>query len=213
VLFLDEPTVGLDPQTRSSIWEYIGELRGREEITIFMTTHYMDEAEYCDRIAIMDNGQIIALDTPAALKASVGKDRVQLRTAVRLPARGVGHDLRGVKVVMHRELIRFWQDRMRIVVALVQPVLFLFVLGTGLSTLTRTWRSATWPGRFWFPVCTGAAGRCRCRSRWPWSPLWALSSWRPPSPSSAIRTSKPIPLSITSSNLCKMYNILLETPH
>jgi ABC-2 type transport system ATP-binding protein len=81
VLFLDEPTVGLDPQTRSSIWGYIGQLRRAEEITIFMTTHYMDEAEYCDRIAIMDNGRIIALDTPAALKASVGRDRIQLRTA------------------------------------------------------------------------------------------------------------------------------------
>lgn len=81
VLFLDEPTVGLDPQTRSSIWSYIGELRQAEDITIFMTTHYMDEAEYCDRIAIMDHGKIIALDTPAVLKASVGKDRVQIRTA------------------------------------------------------------------------------------------------------------------------------------
>jgi len=81
VLFLDEPTVGLDPQTRVSIWRYIAELRKREEITIFLTTHYMDEAEYCDRIAIIDNGVIIALDTPAALKARVGKDRVQIRTA------------------------------------------------------------------------------------------------------------------------------------
>jgi ABC-2 type transport system ATP-binding protein len=81
VLFLDEPTVGLDPQTRSSIWEYIRRLRETEEITIFMTTHYMDEAEYCDRIAIMDSGKIVALDTPEALKASVGKDRVQIHTA------------------------------------------------------------------------------------------------------------------------------------
>jgi ABC-2 type transport system ATP-binding protein len=80
VLFLDEPTVGLDPQTRSSIWAYIRELKRREDITIFLTTHYMDEAEYCDRIAIMDNGTIIVLDTPAALKASVGKDRVQIHT-------------------------------------------------------------------------------------------------------------------------------------
>jgi ABC-2 type transport system ATP-binding protein len=80
VLFLDEPTVGLDPQTRSTIWEYVTELRRREDITIFLTTHYMDEAEYCDRIAIMDAGEIVALDTPAALKASVGKDRVSLRT-------------------------------------------------------------------------------------------------------------------------------------
>ncbi len=80
VLFLDEPTVGLDPQTRSSIWNYIAELQRREKITIFLTTHYMDEAEYCDRIAIMDSGRIVALDTPAALKAKVGKDRVQIQT-------------------------------------------------------------------------------------------------------------------------------------
>ncbi|HEY7278710.1 MAG TPA: ATP-binding cassette domain-containing protein [Trebonia sp.] len=81
VLFLDEPTVGLDPQTRSSIWEYINDLKQREDITIFLTTHYMDEAENCDRIAIIDHGQIVAIDTPENLKASVGKDRVQISTA------------------------------------------------------------------------------------------------------------------------------------
>jgi ABC-2 type transport system ATP-binding protein len=80
VLFLDEPTIGLDPQTRSSIWSYITKLEEEQEITIFLTTHYMDEAEYCDRIAIMDRGKIVALDTPEALKASVGKDRVQIET-------------------------------------------------------------------------------------------------------------------------------------
>jgi ABC-2 type transport system ATP-binding protein len=80
VLFLDEPTIGLDPQTRSSIWRYIAQLQEREEITIFMTTHYMDEAEFCDRIAIMDQGEIVALDTPAALKAQVGADRVRIQT-------------------------------------------------------------------------------------------------------------------------------------
>jgi ABC-2 type transport system ATP-binding protein len=80
VLFLDEPTVGLDPQTRSSIWTYIRQLKEAEDITIFLTTHYMDEAEHCDRIAIMDNGEIIALDTPEALKASVGRDRVRIQT-------------------------------------------------------------------------------------------------------------------------------------
>jgi ABC-2 type transport system ATP-binding protein len=80
VLFLDEPTVGLDPQTRSSIWRYIRELKRHENITIFLTTHYMDEAEHCDRIAIMDTGRLVVLDTPAALKASVGKDRVQIQT-------------------------------------------------------------------------------------------------------------------------------------
>jgi ABC-2 type transport system ATP-binding protein len=81
VLFLDEPTVGLDPQTRKSIWDYIHQLKSNEDITIFMTTHYMEEAEYCDRIAIIDSGRIVALDTPAALKAKVGKDRVQIETA------------------------------------------------------------------------------------------------------------------------------------
>jgi ABC-2 type transport system ATP-binding protein len=80
VLFLDEPTVGLDPQTRSSIWTYISELKRDEDITIFLTTHYMDEAEYCDRIAIIDRGEIVALDTPEALKASVGTDRIQIQT-------------------------------------------------------------------------------------------------------------------------------------
>ncbi|MCL2583655.1 MAG: ATP-binding cassette domain-containing protein [Streptosporangiales bacterium] len=80
VLFLDEPTVGLDPQTRSSIWSYITDLKRREDITIFLTTHYMDEAENCDRIAIIDHGQIVAIDTPENLKASVGKDRVQIST-------------------------------------------------------------------------------------------------------------------------------------
>ncbi len=81
VLFLDEPTIGLDPQTRSSIWRYIRALQETEGTTIFMTTHYMDEAEFCDRIAIMDRGEIVVLDTPGALKASVGADRVVLGTA------------------------------------------------------------------------------------------------------------------------------------
>jgi ABC-2 type transport system ATP-binding protein len=80
VLFLDEPTVGLDPQTRAHIWSYINELRRRESITMFLTSHYMDEAENCDRVAIMDEGRIVALDTLVALKASVGQDRIEIRT-------------------------------------------------------------------------------------------------------------------------------------
>jgi ABC-2 type transport system ATP-binding protein len=71
VLFLDEPTVGLDPQTRVHIWDYIQGLRDQEDITIFLTTHQMDEAEFCDRIAIIDNGEIVVMDTPDALKAAV----------------------------------------------------------------------------------------------------------------------------------------------
>jgi ABC-2 type transport system ATP-binding protein len=80
VLFLDEPTVGLDPQTRASIWRHLAELRQRERTTILMTTHYMEEAEYCDRIAIIDAGRIVANGTPAALKQRVGADRIQLTT-------------------------------------------------------------------------------------------------------------------------------------
>jgi ABC-2 type transport system ATP-binding protein len=80
VLFLDEPTLGLDPQTREHVWEYVLELQRAHEITIFMTTHYMDEAEHCDHIAIIDQGKIAALDTPDALKRMVGVDIVTLRT-------------------------------------------------------------------------------------------------------------------------------------
>ena len=68
VLFLDEPTVGLDPQTRNHIWDYIKKVNKREGTTIFFTTHYMDEAEYCDRISIMNEGKIVALNSPAELK-------------------------------------------------------------------------------------------------------------------------------------------------
>lgn len=80
VLFLDEPTLGLDPQTRGRIWEHLERLKRERGITLFMTTHYMDEAEYCDRIAIIDHGRIIALDTPARLKAAVRGDLVDLST-------------------------------------------------------------------------------------------------------------------------------------
>ena len=80
VLFLDEPTLGLDPQTRNRIWEYIRDLRREEDLTIFLTTHYMDEAENCDRIAVIDHGEIVALDTPDNLKSQVGGDLLTLRT-------------------------------------------------------------------------------------------------------------------------------------
>ncbi len=76
VLFLDEPTAGLDPQSRLALWEILGELN-REGQTILLTTHYMEEAdELCDRVAIMDHGKILALDTPAELKRSVGADTI-----------------------------------------------------------------------------------------------------------------------------------------
>jgi ABC-2 type transport system ATP-binding protein len=81
VLFLDEPTTGLDPQTRSHIWEYIIKLQKQKNITIFLTTHYMDEAEICSKVAIMDGGVIIAYDTPFALKKQYTKDRAYITTA------------------------------------------------------------------------------------------------------------------------------------
>ncbi len=107
VLFLDEPTVGLDPQTRSSIWTYINDLKRREDITIFLTTHYMDEAEHCDRIAIIDHGKIVAIDTPEALKASIGKDRVQIQTAddpAAIKALAVAF---GIEAAMHDGAVTF----------------------------------------------------------------------------------------------------------
>ena len=107
VLFLDEPTVGLDPQTRSSIWTYINELKRREDITIFLTTHYMDEAENCDRIAIIDHGKIVAIDTPEALKASVGKDRVQIQTADDPAAIAALAETFGIEAAMHEGAVTF----------------------------------------------------------------------------------------------------------
>ncbi len=82
VLFLDEPTAGLDPQSRLALWELLGELH-RSGQTILLTTHYMEEADQlCDRVAIMDHGRILALDSPAALRQSIGADNVvTIRTA------------------------------------------------------------------------------------------------------------------------------------
>lgn len=80
VLFLDEPTTGLDPQTRSHIWEYIVKLQKERNITIFLTTHYMEEAEICNKIAIIDDGKIVAHDTPYALKKEFTKDKAFITT-------------------------------------------------------------------------------------------------------------------------------------
>jgi ABC-2 type transport system ATP-binding protein len=81
ILFLDEPTLGLDPQTRENLWEYIKKLSTENKITIILTTHYMEEAdELCDRIAIIDHGKLIALDTPVNFKKSLGGDLVTIKT-------------------------------------------------------------------------------------------------------------------------------------
>lgn len=81
VLFLDEPTAGLDPQTRSSVWEYIAKLQKQKNITIFLTTHYMDEAEISSSVAIMDNGKIAAFDTPENLKNQYATPVTRIETS------------------------------------------------------------------------------------------------------------------------------------
>ncbi len=80
ILFLDEPTIGLDPQTRNKIWDYIFAIRKKEDMTIFLTTQYINEAEICDRIAIIDHGKIVALDSPENLKKMIGGDVIVFRT-------------------------------------------------------------------------------------------------------------------------------------
>ena len=79
VLFLDEPTIGLDPQTRTHIWRYLLELRQEEKVTIFLTTHSMEEADRCDRVAILDRGKKVVLDTPQALKGAVAGEAAEGR--------------------------------------------------------------------------------------------------------------------------------------
>ena len=80
VLFLDEPTQGLDPQTRAGVWDYIKDVQRQKKITIFLTTHYMDEAEFCDSVAIIDHGKIVAYDTPDNLKAQYTHMYVRIKT-------------------------------------------------------------------------------------------------------------------------------------
>ncbi|RMG71097.1 MAG: ATP-binding cassette domain-containing protein [Nitrospirae bacterium] len=80
VLFLDEPTIGLDPQSRKSLWDFIVRLPEEQGVTVFMTTHYMDEAEVCHQIAIIDRGRIIASGSPNELKKQVGGDVIYLKT-------------------------------------------------------------------------------------------------------------------------------------
>lgn len=81
VMFLDEPTLGLDPSSREMMWKYIEKLVKEEEMTLILTTHYMEEADHlCNRIGIIDQGKIIALDTPANLKRSIGGDIVKIKT-------------------------------------------------------------------------------------------------------------------------------------
>jgi ABC-2 type transport system ATP-binding protein len=100
VLFLDEPTAGLDPQSRLALWDLLGELHGQGQ-TILLTTHYMEEADrLCQRVAIMDHGKILALDTPAALKQGIDADTIVTVRTTGDPARLAGQlseDVEGVQ--------------------------------------------------------------------------------------------------------------------
>jgi len=98
VLFLDEPTLGLDPQTRANLWDFIVELPKKHKVTVFMTTHYMEEAEVCDRIAIIDHGKIITIGTPDELKKTIGGDVIYIRTSDNMKARNEIGRLFGVDV-------------------------------------------------------------------------------------------------------------------
>lgn len=111
VLFLDEPTQGLDPQNRNHIWEHIHNLRHENNLTIFLTTHYMDEAENCDRITVIDNGQIIALDTPDKLKDSIGGDHVTLKAEDNNAAALELKEKFGISPVINNDEIVFNIDR------------------------------------------------------------------------------------------------------
>ncbi len=107
VLFLDEPTIGLDPQTRANIWAYMHQLRVQENITVFLTTHYMDEAENCNRIAVIDYGEIIALGTPEELKGLVGGDLIEIKTDNDVDARRELIERYGVEMIERPDCLCF----------------------------------------------------------------------------------------------------------
>jgi ABC-2 type transport system ATP-binding protein len=129
VLFLDEPTQGLDPQTRARVWEHLREVRARARTTIFMTTHSMEEAEWCDRIAIIDHGRIVALGTPEELKAQVGGDVVVFST---------DDDVQATAELMERFDIQAIQDNGTLRVEVADGAGFVPQLVRSLSVAVKT---------------------------------------------------------------------------
>ena len=126
VLFLDEPTLGLDPQTRNHLWQYIAALAKEKGITIILTTHYMEEADrLCDRIAIIDHGKIIAIDTPKNLKEGLGGDLVTISSP----------DTAGVVEALHEPWVSRVETRHdTVVVSLVNADMHLSTIVTLLNT-------------------------------------------------------------------------------
>ncbi|MGH7441395.1 MAG: ATP-binding cassette domain-containing protein, partial [bacterium] len=108
ILFLDEPTVGLDPQTRNHIWDYLKRLGKTEGITVFLTTHYMEEADKAaDRVAIIDHGKILVQDSPAGLKASTNKASLE-EAFIELTGHGIRHEEASGNDRM-RQMRRVWK--------------------------------------------------------------------------------------------------------
>lgn len=107
VLFLDEPTIGLDPQTRKKIWEYLNKLRSETGITLFLTTHYMDEAENCTSLAVIDHGKIIATGSPAELKSDLAGDVIQIGLEQPDDAQKILKDKYGFASINENGKIRF----------------------------------------------------------------------------------------------------------
>jgi ABC-type multidrug transport system, ATPase component len=106
ILFLDEPTIGLDPQTRAKIWEYVERLREEAGVTVFLTTHYIEEAErLCDRVAIIDHGKIVAIGSPDELKQEIGGDVIYIRVGDHSSAARLLEGLQNNgMIISHREL-------------------------------------------------------------------------------------------------------------
>ncbi|MDD1723759.1 MAG: ATP-binding cassette domain-containing protein [Methanospirillum sp.] len=125
VLFLDEPTIGLDPQTRRKTWEYLRRVN-EEGTTIFLTTHYMDEADHLsDRIALIDQGRIVILGTPAQLKQSLGNDIIYLETSENARTTGILMNLAGIKKITGYEgrlLITSEHDGTRLLPEIIREV-------------------------------------------------------------------------------------------
>lgn len=111
ILFLDEPTLGLDPQTRRSIWQHIQRMNKEEKITIILTTHYMEEADaLCDRVGIIDHGKIIALDTPRNLKHNAGRENSTLEDVfIHLTGKSIRDDEASDKDVLKGHMRQMWK--------------------------------------------------------------------------------------------------------
>ena len=152
ILFLDEPTLGLDPQTRNQLWTHVKHLNQTEGVTVFLTTHYMDEAErVAQRIAIIDHGKIVAQGSPQELKQQTGKDSLEdaflaltgstIRDEVATSADQMQTDgeamgeppMSAIYILWLRELRRYVRSRAQIVASLGQPMLYLVALGFGLG--------------------------------------------------------------------------------